>query len=186
MEEQIKRRRKLINPTNYTKIPAFQFFYQENKTLEHRPCQEKRFYQAKNSKTQFRKMAKCEFSESESEGKVSSEDETENETANEKGGPRNQEKLSDYERQRLKRIEENKRRMEALGLHKMANSFMGSVQKTPKKNNDKKGKRKMVDEDDEYNPTQDDQEMSSSEEEDENDEEFSLSKKKKVFLILVY
>ncbi|KAI3449095.1 hypothetical protein Pfo_005760 [Paulownia fortunei] len=125
-------------------------------------------------------MPKSEISESESEERVSSEEETENETANEKGGPGNQEKLSDYERQRLKRIEENKKRMEALGLHKMASSFMGSVQKTQKRNNEKKGKTKMVDEDDEYNPTQDDEEMSSSAEEDENDEEFSPSQKKKV------
>ncbi|KAL8542781.1 hypothetical protein ACS0TY_003605 [Phlomoides rotata] len=119
-------------------------------------------------------MPKSEFPKTESEGDSSSEEETENEAANE-----NQEKVSDYEMQRLNRIEENKRRMEALGLHKMANSFMGSVQKTQKRDNDKKGKRKISDEDDdEYNPTQDDAEVSSSGEEDENDEEFSLSKKK--------
>ncbi|KAK6120565.1 hypothetical protein DH2020_045696 [Rehmannia glutinosa] len=113
-------------------------------------------------------MPKSEISESESEENVSSGDETENETTNGKGGPKNQEKVSDYEKQRLKRIEENKKRMEALGLHKMASSFMGSVQKTEKKNNVKKGKRKIVDEDDEYNPAQDDEETSSSAEEDEN------------------
>lgn len=130
-------------------------------------------------------MPKSQFpeSESESEGDVSSEEQTENEAANEIGGSRNQEKLSDYEMQRLKRIEDNKRRMEALGLHKMANTFMGSVQKIQKKNNDKKGKRKIIDEDDEYNPTQDDEEISSSEEEDEIDEEFSLSRNKVPYLV---
>ncbi|KAL0411498.1 UNVERIFIED_CONTAM: hypothetical protein Slati_3739500 [Sesamum latifolium] len=121
-----------------------------------------------------------EFSESESEEEISSEEVSENGTANGKGSPRNQEKLSDYEKLRLKRIEENKRRMEALGLRKIATSFMESVQKTPKKKNEEKGKRKLVDEDEEYNPTQDDEEMSSSAEEDEDDEEFSLSQKKKV------
>ncbi|KAK4383880.1 hypothetical protein Sango_2739300 [Sesamum angolense] len=121
-----------------------------------------------------------EFSESESEEEISSEEEPENGAANGKGSPRNQEKLSDYEKLRLKRIEENKRRMDALGLSKIATSFMESVQKTPKKKNEGKGKRKLVDEDEEYNPIQDDEEMSSSAEEDEDDEEFSLSQKKKV------
>ncbi|KAK6142944.1 hypothetical protein DH2020_023292 [Rehmannia glutinosa] len=115
-------------------------------------------------------MPKSEFSESESEENASSGDETENETTNGKEGPKNQEKVSNYEKQRLKRIEENKKRMEALGLHKMASSFMGSVQKTQKRNNEKKGKRKIIDEDDEYNPAQDDEETSSSAEEDENNE----------------
>ncbi|PIN10751.1 hypothetical protein CDL12_16650 [Handroanthus impetiginosus] len=123
-------------------------------------------------------MPKSESSESESEEKVSSEEETENEAENGKGGPTNQEKLSDYERLRLKRIEENKSRMEALGLHKIANSFKSSVEKSQKKKNDRKGKRKMVDEDEEYNPNQEEEEMSSSAEEDENDEEFSPSQKK--------
>ncbi|KAL0339288.1 UNVERIFIED_CONTAM: hypothetical protein Sangu_1450900 [Sesamum angustifolium] len=121
-----------------------------------------------------------EFSESESEEEISSEEEPENGAANGKGSARNQEKLSDYEKLRLKRIEENKRRMDALGLSKIATSFMESVQKTPKKKNEEKGKRKLVDEDEEYNPIQDDEEMSSSAEEDEDDEEFSLSQKKKV------
>ncbi|KAG8363398.1 hypothetical protein BUALT_Bualt19G0018200 [Buddleja alternifolia] len=103
-----------------------------------------------------------------------SEEETENESANENGGS----SRNDYEKQRLNRIEENKSRMEALGLHKMANSFMESVQKTQKKKNEKKGKAKMVDEDEEYNPTEDDEEMSFSD--DENDEDFSVSQKKKV------
>ncbi|KAL0373334.1 UNVERIFIED_CONTAM: hypothetical protein Sradi_3249100 [Sesamum radiatum] len=120
-----------------------------------------------------------EFSESESEEEISSEEEPENGTANGKGSPRNQEKLSDYEKLRLKRIEENRRRMEALGLPNIATSFMESVQRTPKKKNEEKGKRKLVDEDEEYNPTQDDEEMSSSAEEDEDDEDFLLSQKKK-------
>lgn len=113
-------------------------------------------------------MPKTELSDAESSEVISSEEESENE----KNGEEN---LIQYERERLKRIEENKRRMEALGLHKMANSFMGSVQKAHKKHNEKKGKKKMVDEDEEYNPT--DEERSSSGEEYE---EFSGSGKKKV------
>ncbi|XP_073122651.1 uncharacterized protein [Henckelia pumila] len=116
-------------------------------------------------------MPKTELSDAESSEAISSEEEFENQTASEKNGEGN---LIQYERERLKRIEENKRRMEALGLHKMANSFMGSVQKAHKKHNEKKGKKKMVDEDEEYNPTE--EERSSS---DEEEEEFSGSGKKK-------
>ncbi|KAL6557286.1 hypothetical protein OROMI_017636 [Orobanche minor] len=115
-------------------------------------------------------MPKSKLSESDSEENVLSEE----------AGPKNQQKkMSKYEMQRLKRIEDNKKRMEALGLHKMANSFMGSVQKTQKINNDGKGKKKVVDEDDEYNPAQDDEEISSSsEEDDESDDESSLSRER--------
>lgn len=117
-----------------------------------------------------------------SHGQVSSEEETENETA----PIIRAEKLPDYENQRLKRIEENKKRIEALGLRKMAASFNGTVEKTQKRNNEKKGKRKVVDEDEEYNPTQEVEEMSSSSsEEDDDDVEFSPSQKKKVLMILV-
>lgn len=121
---------------------------------------------------------------SEPEDNVSSEEGTDNETADENDVPINHEKITDYEKQRLHRIEENKKRMEALGLPKMASSFMGSVPKTQKKSNDKKGKKK-IDIDEEYNPTQEDEEMSCSEDEDDNDDEFSPSKKTKVLIILV-
>ncbi|CAA0806036.1 calmodulin-related [Striga hermonthica] len=87
--------------------------------------------------------------------------------------------VSNYEMQRLKRIEDNKKRMEALGLRKMANSFMGSVHKAHTNNKDRKGKRKIDDEDDEYYPAQDDEGASSSSEDNESDEEFSISHKKR-------
>lgn len=116
-------------------------------------------------------MPNTELSDAESSEAISSEEESENETAIETKGEEN---LIQYERERLKRIEENKRRMEALGLHKMANSFMGSVQKAPKKLTEKKGKKKMVDEDEEYNPTEEERSTSGEE-----DEEFSGSGKKK-------
>ncbi|KAL3615562.1 hypothetical protein CASFOL_041223 [Castilleja foliolosa] len=114
-----------------------------------------------------------------SESSLSSNSE-ENVCSEEDGGPNNQQDLSNYELQRLKRIEENKKRMEALGLHKIADSFMGSVKKTQKENYEKKGKRKIADEDEEYNPSQDNDETSSEDEEDENEEQISLSQKKRI------
>lgn len=129
-------------------------------------------------------MSKSESAESESEEKVSSEGETDGENDE----PTNQGEMPDYEKQRLQRIEENKSRMEALGLRKMASNFMGSVAKIQKKSSGKKGKRKIADEDEEYNPTQEDEGVSCSGDEDEDDDdEFLPSKKaKKVFIILVY
>ncbi|KAL3833109.1 hypothetical protein ACJIZ3_007845 [Penstemon smallii] len=117
-------------------------------------------------------MAKSELSDS--------EEESENENCS---TPKNEGKVPEYELQRLKRIEENKKRMEALGLQKMATSFNASVEKSYKKKTEKKGKKKIVEEDEEYNPIEDDEEMSSSSEEDnknKNDEDFSGSQKKKV------
>ncbi|XP_073028403.1 uncharacterized protein [Primulina eburnea] len=116
-------------------------------------------------------MPETELSDAQSSEAISSEEESENETANEKNGEENP---IQYERERLKRIEENKRRMEALGLHKMAKFFMGSVKKARKKHNEKKGKKKMVDEDEEYNPTEEERSSSGDE-----DGEFSGSGKKK-------
>ncbi|XP_012845612.1 PREDICTED: uncharacterized protein LOC105965591 isoform X2 [Erythranthe guttata] len=119
---------------------------------------------------------------SESEEKASSsssEEGTDNEAAKGNGGGRrNQdEKLPDYEMQRLNRIEENNKRMEALGLRKMANSFMGTIQKSQTV---KKGKKKVCDEEDEeYNPTQEDEdEDSSSSEKNEVKRNTSTSKKR--------
>lgn len=116
--------------------------------------------------------------EPEPEDNVSSEEGTDN-AADGNDVPINHEKITDYEKQRLHRIAENKKRMEALGLPKMAISFMGSVPKAQKKSNDKKGKKK-IDIDEEYNPTQEDEEMSCSDDEDDNDDEFSPSKKTKM------
>ena len=130
-------------------------------------------------------MPKLELSESESEDKaLSSEEETDNGTANEKDTPLDQEKVSEYEKQRLQRIEANNRRMEALGLRKMAINLMGSAPKTQKKSNDKKANNKIVDEDEEYNPTQEDEEISCSEDDDD-DNEFSPSNKTKVIIISI-
>ncbi|XP_031127837.1 centrin-2-like isoform X2 [Ipomoea triloba] len=81
-------------------------------------------------------------------------------------------KISQYEKQRLKRIEENRARMEALGLGKMTASLMGSISKAHKKVADKKGKKKVgahAEEDDEYKPSEGEEGFSSSAEEDEND-----------------
>ncbi|KAL2485175.1 Uncharacterized protein Adt_29931 [Abeliophyllum distichum] len=128
----------------------------------------------KTSDTGSRKLLKSEFSDSESQENDSSDEEYENVT------PRKEEKASEYELQRLKRIDENKKRMEALGLHKMANTFMGSFQKAQKKKIEKMGKRKMVDEDEEYKPSEMEEEICSSSEEGESDEEkFSGSQKRK-------
>ncbi|KZV49033.1 hypothetical protein F511_10984 [Dorcoceras hygrometricum] len=111
-------------------------------------------------------MPETKLSKGKSLEAIASEEESENENG--------KENMIQYERERLKRIEENKRRMEALGLHKMASSFMSSVQKAHKKQNDRKGKKKMVDEDEEYKPTEEEQSSSGEE-----DEEFSGSGKKK-------
>lgn len=83
-------------------------------------------------------------------------------------------KISDYERQRLKRIEENKARMLSLGLKKMASSFDNSVPKESKKTSGRKdkGKRKVDGEDEEYMPSEEEEEeegFGSSSAEDEND-----------------
>ncbi|CAA3028673.1 centrin-2-like isoform X2 [Olea europaea subsp. europaea] len=119
-------------------------------------------------------MLKSEFSDSESQENDSSGEESEKET------PRSEEKTSDYELQRLKRIEENKKRMEALGLHRIANSFIGSVQKDHKKKCERTGKRKVVDEDEEYKPSEIEEEIySSSEEDGSDDDKFSGSQKGK-------
>ncbi|KAL3516952.1 hypothetical protein ACH5RR_023854 [Cinchona calisaya] len=101
-----------------------------------------------------------------------------------------QKKITEYERQRMKRIAENSARMEALGLKKMANSFVGSLPKQAKKMVDRKGKRKLVadndDDDEEYRPSDGEEAVEfSSEEDDKNlvddddDEDFSVSSAKR-------
>ncbi|KAL3738873.1 hypothetical protein ACJRO7_020276 [Eucalyptus globulus] len=57
--------------------------------------------------------------------------------------------VSTYEKQRLSRIAENKRRMEALGLQNLASSVMGASRKARK--GDAKGKRKVGEDDDDDN-----------------------------------
>ncbi|XP_022029626.1 uncharacterized protein LOC110930601 isoform X2 [Helianthus annuus] len=84
---------------------------------------------------------------------------------------RGSEKMTEYEKQRMKRIEENKARMKAMGLDKMASSFMGSI---PISQNQKKGKGKkkvgLEDDDEEYKPSAIDEESSSSSGSDNEDE----------------
>ncbi|CAL5331391.1 unnamed protein product [Camellia sinensis] len=75
-------------------------------------------------------------------------------------------KMSEYEKQRMKRMESNRARMEALGLQKLASSLMGSVKKTKKKT-EPKGKAKIVEEDEEYKPPEMDEGLSSSSDDEE-------------------
>lgn len=79
---------------------------------------------------------------------------------------------NDYERQRVKRIEENRARMAALGLPKMGTSLMSSSGKRKDKK-EKRRKRKDEENDEEYMPAVEESEVHSSGEEDE--EEWSAS-----------
>ncbi|XP_030488883.2 uncharacterized protein LOC115705629 [Cannabis sativa] len=91
---------------------------------------------------------------------------------------------SEYEKQRLSRIAENRARMEALGLSKMASSLMGSAQKSRKG----KGKAKLTEKDDEdYKPQEEEPTSSADREENGDDDEedylgpkSSVSNKRKV------
>lgn len=79
-----------------------------------------------------------------------------------------QEKIPEYEKQRLLRIAENKARMEALGLTKIASSLMGSS-RNQKSSSKRKGKRKIDEDDDEdFKPNDDDDNECS----DDSDEDF--------------
>ncbi|KDP28796.1 hypothetical protein JCGZ_14567 [Jatropha curcas] len=127
-------------------------------------------------------MGKNEPSDSEVESEKLSESEEEEEEEEPVNPSKNVAKqgISHYEKQRLSRIAENKARMEALGLHKMATSFMGSAQKSiqSRKTNHRKGKGKVIDDDDDYRPNDDDDVADDQDEdvddfeEDENDEDF--------------
>ncbi|KAM0048631.1 hypothetical protein Hdeb2414_s0008g00276661 [Helianthus debilis subsp. tardiflorus] len=91
---------------------------------------------------------------------------------------RGSEKMTEYEKQRMKRIEENKARMKAMGLDKMASSFMGSI---PISQNQKKGKGKKkvgLEDDEEYQPSAIDEEPSSSSGSDDEDDEVCVSRSK--------
>ena len=90
--------------------------------------------------------------------------------------------MTEYEKQRMKRIEENKARMRAIGLDKMASSFMGSVPVS--QNSKKKGKKKVgLEDDEEYKPPGKDEEFSSSSgsDGDDYDDEFPKSQTKVIF-----
>ncbi|XP_073101490.1 uncharacterized protein [Elaeis guineensis] len=90
--------------------------------------------------------------------------------------------ISEYERQRLSRIKENRARLEALGLPQLASSLIGSLSERRRPGEDGKGKKKAKkrkgvgrssadDEDDEeYRPSDED-----NEEEEEEDVESSSS-----------
>ncbi|CAI9103622.1 OLC1v1002142C1 [Oldenlandia corymbosa var. corymbosa] len=92
--------------------------------------------------------------------------------------------INEYERQRMKRIEENRARMEALGMKKMADSFVGSIPKPSKTTIESKGKRKLGDDDEEYTPSDGEKALDSSSEDDEaknneDDEDYSCSTAKR-------
>lgn len=92
---------------------------------------------------------------------ASSEEETEEPSGSvEKRG-----KISEYEKQRLSRIAENKARMEALGLPKMASALIGSPQSWSKR----KGKRKVVGDDEDYKPDNDDECVDDDDDKDDED-----------------
>ncbi|XP_076949185.1 uncharacterized protein LOC143621742 [Bidens hawaiensis] len=92
------------------------------------------------------------------------------------------EKMTEYEKQRLKRIEENKARMKAMGLDKMASAFTSSIPVSQNNNNKKKkkGKKKVGlddDDDEEYNPSAAEEESKSSS--SGSDDEYCASRMKK-------
>lgn len=74
---------------------------------------------------------------------------------------------SEYEKQRLSRMAENRARMEALGLRKMASLLMGSAQNSTKT----KGKAKVTQDDEDYRPQEEEPSSSSHEEENSFDED---------------
>ncbi|XP_015889410.2 uncharacterized protein LOC107424190 [Ziziphus jujuba] len=76
--------------------------------------------------------------------------------------------MADYEKQRLSRIAENRARMEALGLRKMASSIMGSSRNL----RSNKGKAKVVEEDEDYRPEEEGPSSSSEEEQGNEDGDY--------------
>ncbi|KAK0581013.1 hypothetical protein LWI29_008841 [Acer saccharum] len=129
-------------------------------------------------------MARPDPSDSEHEQSESSSSEEEIEEPGSNG--QKQEEISGYEKQRLSRIAENKARMEALGISKVASSLIGSSQ-NQKPSNKRKGKRKIDDDDDDddedFRPNDDNDDVDDVD--DENDDELladvaSRSRKRKV------
>ncbi|KHN38821.1 uncharacterized protein LOC114405929 [Glycine soja] len=126
---------------------------------------------------------------SESEDPSSSGSEYEDAQTVEGNGVKKKKGLSEYEKQRMSRIAENRARLEALGLPQIASSLKGSSQ--PHKATKGKEKKKKVkdDDDEEYEPEEDEGEQvsgsSSEENEDRKDEDFAIenasgSRKRKV------
>ncbi|XP_024988309.1 centrin-2-like isoform X2 [Cynara cardunculus var. scolymus] len=117
-------------------------------------------------------MVRANQSDSETE-------ETGSDLTPQRNGTGGSENMTDYEKQRMKRIEENKARMKAMGLDKMASSLMGSVPIS--QNAKKKGKKKVgLEDDEEYKPSGKDEELSSSSgsDGDDYDDEFRVSRTK--------
>ncbi|MBA0685826.1 hypothetical protein Goari_013471 [Gossypium aridum] len=109
-------------------------------------------------------------SESEESGSVSEEEE---EDDNEVILKQEQQGISEYEKQRLARIAENRARMEALGLPKIASSLMGLSPNTSRTSSKIKGKRKVIDDDEDYRPNdnEDDHDEDDDDKLDGDDEE---------------
>ncbi|XP_059312928.1 uncharacterized protein LOC132064084 isoform X1 [Lycium ferocissimum] len=119
-------------------------------------------------------MAKPNISDSETEERNSDSEETESDSPVE---PQRSGKQNEYEKQRMKRIEENRARLEAMGLNKMATSLMASSQKPHKKDKDRKGKKKVVDEDEDYEPAlSEDLSCDTGGEDEQNDVDYEVSK----------
>lgn len=86
-------------------------------------------------------------------------------------------KISEYEKQRLSRIAENKARLEAFGISKAALALMGPWRKRSV------AKRNSGEEDDDYRP--DDEEENDDDDEDEDEEFLGNSTCKRKVLVLV-
>ncbi|PIA35694.1 hypothetical protein AQUCO_03500208v1 [Aquilegia coerulea] len=120
-------------------------------------------------------------SQSDSETDENSEKSSSNEEENASNhGEQQQEVISEYEKQRLERIKENKARLEALRLPSLASSLLSSIEKKGKR---KEKKKKGKEEDEEYKPSDGEERVSSSsneegEEEDEEDESEDASNSK--------
>lgn len=115
-------------------------------------------------------MARLDPSDSEPEESenLSSEEEEQSEAPNSNSNGEKEHEIPAYEKQRLSRIAENKARMEAMGLSKIASSLMGSPQNLSKG----KGKRKVVEDDEDYRPNYEDEEEDEDGGGDDDDEEF--------------
>ncbi|KAE8665786.1 SPX domain-containing protein 3-like [Hibiscus syriacus] len=105
-------------------------------------------------------------SESQIEENLSEEKEEDDEVILEQ----EQQGISEYEKQRLSRIAENRARMEALGLTKIASSLMGLCPNSSRPSSKIKGKRKVIDDDEDYrlNDDEDDKDDYDDENDDDN------------------
>lgn len=117
-------------------------------------------------------MVERDTSDSESEDASTSSSEEAETTAKRKP---QQQGVSEYEKQRMSRIAENRARLEALGLPKMASSFKSLSQNARRSD---KGKRKLEDDDDDedYRPEKEEpkSDPSSEEDDDSKDEDFAV------------